>query len=59
MSLIDYEVSKELERQDVPFYGLIMAAMRRADTDNLSALRAFWPAGWLSLIHISEPTRPY
>jgi len=46
MSLIDYEVSKELERQDVPFYGLIMAAMRRADTDNLNALRAFWPAVW-------------
>jgi len=46
MSLYDYQVSIELERQDVPFYGLIMAAMRHADTDNLNALRAFWPAVW-------------
>lgn len=46
MSLYDYEVSKQLEAMDVPFYGLIMAAMRRADTNNLNALRAFWPAVW-------------
>ena len=46
MSLYDYEISKQLEAMDVSFYGLIMAAMRRADTDNLNALRAFWPAVW-------------
>lgn len=46
MSLYDYEVSKQLAAMDVPFYGLIMAAMRRADTNNLNALRAFWPAVW-------------
>lgn len=46
MSLYDYEVSKQIVAMNVPFYGLIMAAMRQADTDNLNALRAFWPAVW-------------
>lgn len=46
MSLYDYEVSKQIGAMNVPFYGLIMAAMRQADTDNLNALRAFWPAVW-------------
>lgn len=46
MSLYDYEVSRQLDAQDVPFHALIMAAMRRADTDNQAILRAFWPAVW-------------
>ena len=28
MSLYDYEVAIEIDRQDFPFYALIMAAMR-------------------------------
>ena len=44
MSLFDYEVSIDLERHDLPFNALIMAAMRRADTDNMNMLKAMWPA---------------
>lgn len=43
MSLYDYQVSKEIAQQDYPFYALIMAAARRADTTNLQILRAMWP----------------
>ncbi len=49
MSLYDYEVSRELEAHDLPFYALIMAAMRRADTDNLDLLRAAFPEVWAEL----------
>lgn len=40
-----YEVSRELS-SDVPFYALIMAAMRRADSMNAIALRAAFPEVW-------------
>ena len=43
MPLYDYQLSQELAAQDVPFYALIMAAMRRADSDNLYMLRQAWP----------------
>jgi hypothetical protein len=49
VSLYDYEVGRELERQDVPFHALIMAAMRRASTDNLARLQAAFPAVWEEL----------
>lgn len=41
MSQYDYGVSKKLV--DVPFYALIMAAMRDADTYNLEALQNAFP----------------
>lgn len=31
---------------DPPFYGIVMLAMRRADTFNLAKLRDAWPAVW-------------
>lgn len=43
MSRFDYQASRELEAQDPPFYALIMAAMRRADTDNKRLLDAAFP----------------
>jgi hypothetical protein len=43
MSLYDYRRSQALYVADEPFYGLIMAAMRRADTDNLELLRRAFP----------------
>lgn len=43
VSLYDYEISKELSRSDPPFYALLMAAMRQADTDNTEKLKAAWP----------------
>jgi len=41
MSYYDYRVSREIVGQ--PFYALIMAAMRSADTPNTEKLRAAWP----------------
>lgn len=46
MSFYEYSVSKALDNQDVPFYALIMAAMRKADTINAHKLRAAWPHIW-------------
>ena len=43
MSRYDYETSRHIEGQDYPFYALIMAAMRQADTDNTELLKAAWP----------------
>ena len=48
MSLYDYLVSQQLAF-DAPFYGLIMAAMRRADTASLVLLRNSWPEVWAEL----------
>jgi hypothetical protein len=46
VSLYDYKVSRRLARDDEPFYALIMAAMRRADTDNLNLLKLAFPETW-------------
>lgn len=43
MSLYDYRAAAEIRRTDPPFYALIMAAMRKADTFNLARLRAAFP----------------
>ena len=43
LNLIDYEISKRLQLGDIPFYALIAAAMRRADTNNLEILRRGFP----------------
>ena len=50
MSLYDYETSRALENDDIPFYALIMAAMRRADTDNARILEAAFPEVWRELM---------
>jgi hypothetical protein len=39
----DYQVSKTIEAANHPFYALIMAAMRKADDNNLSLLKGAWP----------------
>lgn len=52
MSQRDYEISAKIEREyNVPedFYGVIMAAMRGADTFNLERLKAAWPKVWEEL----------
>ena len=43
MSFHEYQTSKLIAAQDYPFYALIMAAMRQADTSNMAKLRAAWP----------------
>ena len=47
VSLFDYERSKELQLH--PFYALLMAAMRKADTDNLRKLQRSFPEVWQEL----------
>ena len=49
MSHYDYEKSREIALQDYPFYALIMAAMRQADTDNVQALQIAFPHVWKEL----------
>jgi hypothetical protein len=43
VSLYDYEVSRRISATDPPFYALIMAAIRKADTVNTALLRAAFP----------------
>lgn len=49
MSHYDYKVSQELAADDVPFYALVMAAMRRADTNNAERLQQAFPRVWAEL----------
>jgi len=49
MSLYDYKVSQEIASCGYPFYSLIMAAMRQADTDNAELLRKTFPQVWNEL----------
>lgn len=41
-----YKASIELGRGDPSFYGLVMAAMRKADTTNAAILRRAFPSVW-------------
>lgn len=43
MSLYDYLRSRDVAVLDVPFYTLIMAALRQADTENAEKIRLAWP----------------
>lgn len=43
MSLYDYKKSKEIAAADYPFYALIMAAIRQADSVNLMKLQSMFP----------------
>lgn len=43
MSLHDYRMSRQISATDPPFYALIMAAMRKADTQNTARLRSAFP----------------
>ena len=49
MSLYDYQASKVISLWGHPYYAIIMAAMRGADTDNAAKLRAAWPDVWAEL----------
>jgi len=44
MNLYDYQVSQQISEGDPPFYALIMAAMRKADTFNMAKLQRAFPA---------------
>ena len=49
MSLYDYRQSQKIAAEDHPFYALIMAAMRKADTDNIAKLQRAFPEVWSEL----------
>ena len=49
MSYYDYRSSLSIAAQDYPFYAVLMAAMRQADTDNLEKLRAAFPEVYAEL----------
>lgn len=49
MSLYDYKKSQEIDAQQYPFYALIMAAMRQADSNNIEKLKEAWPDVWHEL----------
>jgi hypothetical protein len=58
MSEYDYLCSRAIAARDEPFYALIMAAMRKADTDNLEKLKAAWPETWDELrVFYNTPMR--
>ena len=46
MSLYDYQRSLHISNQNEPFYALMMALIRHADTKNLAILKANWPHIW-------------
>jgi hypothetical protein len=49
VSIYDYRRSQELVRKEYPFYALIMAAMRGADTANAARLGRAFPETWKEL----------
>lgn len=46
MTLHEYRTSRLIEAEQYPFYAVVMAAMRQADSLNVSKLRAAFPDAW-------------
>jgi len=46
MSYFDYKESQQIASHDFSFYGLLMAAMRKADTYNTRMFKLAWPDVW-------------
>lgn len=49
LSYHDYIKGRELTLDDPPFYALVQAAMRRADSENLEKLKSAFPEVWEEL----------
>jgi hypothetical protein len=49
MSLHEYLCSRAISKEDPPFYALLFALMRKADSDNAAKIKAAWPARWLEM----------
>jgi len=49
MSYQTYRTAAKIAAEDYPFYSLIQAAMRQADTTNLDHLKNAWPHVWEEL----------
>jgi len=50
MSLYEYQMGRDIYWKDYPFYALIQAAMRQADTSNLEKLKACFPDTYEELL---------
>lgn len=50
MSLYDYRASSELSRLDFPFYAMLFALIRRADTRNMALIEAAWPESYAEFV---------
>ena len=50
MSLHDYKMGLKISAHDYPFYVLIQAAMRQADSENITKLRYAFPEVYEELI---------
>jgi len=50
LSHYEYELSMQIACQNYPFYALIAAAIRQADSRNLDILRSYWPGIYESLV---------
>jgi len=46
MSLHEYRESISISAEDPPFYALLMAAIRKADTTNTAKIKYAWPELW-------------
>jgi hypothetical protein len=46
VSLVDYKIGRQIASEDPPFYAIIMAAMRKADSDNIAKLKEAFPETW-------------
>lgn len=49
MGLHEYKCSLAISAGEPPFYAMVMALMRKADTDNAAKLRLMWPDVWEEL----------
>lgn len=49
MGLYEYFYSLGIVVSEPPFYAIIMAAMRNADSDNIEKLKLMWPEIWEEL----------
>ena len=49
MSYHEYQESKRVSQLDAPFYALIMAAMRQADSVNTERLKLAFPDVWTEI----------
>jgi len=50
VSHYDFQVSREIEARGIPFYGLVMAAMRQADSHAIQKLRASFPETYVEFM---------
>ena len=49
MSHYDYQMGLEISAKDYPFYAIVQAAIRQADSVNLEKLRQAFPQVWEEL----------